>query len=205
MVGDRIWSCRGEKICCCARGQRQAAAMALRAACSGLGNTRNTHLYCTARAPWLETTRSRSSGFLPTLGSSETRWQTSSPRRRAAVNSSTAFRTSFGEGLVCHLSRVITENRSRATSQRISDHVRPERRYRPPAVSGLHRQALRRVRKALASRYSQLLSGHAAIGSFLHERMTGPPRRESSGCRWCNSSQRESRHRLFTECRAFTP
>ena len=30
----------GEKICCCLRGQRQAAAMAPQAACSGLGNTR---------------------------------------------------------------------------------------------------------------------------------------------------------------------
>ena len=31
----------------------------------------------------------------------------------------------------------------------------------------------RRARKSLVGRYFQLLSGHAAIGFFLHERMTG--------------------------------
>ena len=61
------------------------------------------------------------------------------------------------------------------------------------------------MRKALANRYYQLLSGHAEIGSFLHERMTGPLRRESSDCRWCGNGKRESRHHLFTERRAFTP
>ena len=60
------------------------------------------------------------------------------------------------------------------------------------------------MRKSLASRY-QLLSGHAAIGSFLHERMTGPLRRESSDFKWCGSGKRESRHHLFIECRAWAP
>ena len=109
------------------------------------------------------------------------------------------------EASLSHLSRAITENRSKATSQWILDHVRPERRYSPPAGLGLRRQALRGVRKSLASRYYQLLSGHAAISSFLHERMMGPPRRESSDCRWCGSGKRESRHHLFIECRAWAP
>ena len=77
------------------------------------------------------------------------------------------------EASVSHFSRVITENRSRATAQWISSHIRPERRYRPPSGPGLRRKPLRRARKALANRYYQLLLGHAAIGSFLHERMAG--------------------------------
>ena len=70
---------------------------------------------------------------------------------------------------------------------------------------GLRRRALRRVRKLLASRYYQLLSGHAAIGSFLHEKMTGPLRRESGECRHCSCGKRESRYRLFVERRAWAP
>ena len=64
------------------------------------------------------------------------------------------------------------------------------------------RRALRMVRKSLAGRYYQLLSGYAAIGSFLHERIAGPLRLESSDCRWCDSGKREPRHNLFTECQA---
>ena len=86
------------------------------------------------------------------------------------------------EASLSHLSRVITENRSRATAQWISSHVRPERRHKPPTGLGLRRKSLRRVRKSLASRYYQLLSGHAAIGSFL---------------------KRESRHHIFVECKAW--
>ena len=59
----------------------------------------------------------------------------------------------------------------------------------PPGGSGLRRKALRRVRKPLVGRYYQLLSGHAAIGSFLHERVAGPLRLESSECRWCGSGK----------------
>ena len=101
------------------------------------------------------------------------------------------------ETSLSHLFRVATENRSRATSQWVSDHVRSERWYRPPAGSGLRRKPLRRVRKSLASRY-QLLSRHAAVGSFLHERMT-------SECQWCRCGRRESRHHIFVECRAWAP
>ena len=70
------------------------------------------------------------------------------------------------EASLSHLARVATENRSRATARWISDHVRPGRRYRPPAGTGLRKKALRRVRKSLASRYYQLLTGHAVTGSF---------------------------------------
>ena len=75
----------------------------------------------------------------------------------------------------------------------------------PPGGTGLHRRALRRVWEPLAGRYYQLLSGHAAIGSFLHDRMTGSQRLESDECWWYNCGKRQTRHRLFTERRAWAP
>ena len=109
------------------------------------------------------------------------------------------------EASLSHLSRVITGNLLKATAQWVASHVRPERRYRPPTGSGLRRKPLRRVRMSLASRYYQLLSGHAAIDSFLHERMTGPLRRESSECQWCRCGKRESCHHILVECRPWAP
>ena len=99
-----------------------------------------------------------------------------------------------------HLSRRATECRAIATSQRVRDHVRPERRCHPPGGSGLRRRILRRIWGSTAQRYYQLLSGHAAIGFFLHDRMTGPQRLESDRCWWCNCGKRQTRHHLFTEC-----
>ena len=64
---------------------------------------------------------------------------------------------------------------------------------------------MRRVRKSIAQRYYQLLSGHAATGPFLHDRMSGPQRAESDECWWCNCGKRQSRHHLFAECRAWLP
>lgn len=78
------------------------------------------------------------------------------------------------EASLSHLSRVATEARARAYGQWISDHVRPDNVTPPHRESGLRRKQLRRARRSLASRYYQLLSGHAAKGSFLHERISGP-------------------------------
>ena len=64
---------------------------------------------------------------------------------------------------------------------------------------------MRRVRKSTAQRYFQLLSGHAAIGSFLHDRMSGPQRLDSDECWWCKGGKRQSRHHLFVECKSWTP
>ena len=50
-----------------------------------------------------------------------------------------------------------------------------------------------------------ILSGHAATGSFLHDRMTGPQRAESDECWWCSCGKRQTRHHLFTECQAWRP
>ena len=109
------------------------------------------------------------------------------------------------EASLPHLSRRATERRSEDTSRWIREHVRPERRYVPLGGSGFRRRAMRRVRKSVAQRCYQLLSGHAATGSFLRDRMTGPQRLETDECWWCNCGRRQSRHHLFTECRAWRP
>lgn len=46
----------------------------------------------------------------------------------------------------------------------------------------------------LASRYHQPLSGHAATGAFLHERLRKTP---SNACWRCSSNERQSRHHPF--------
>ena len=68
---------------------------------------------------------------------------------------------------VSHLSRRPTERRSRDAAQWVASS--PDlTKAQIPAPRGC------RARKSLAGRYYQLLSGHARIGSFLHDRMTGP-------------------------------
>ena len=75
----------------------------------------------------------------------------------------------------------------------------------PPGGSGLRRKQLRCARKSPTSRYYQLLSGHAAIGSFLHERMTGAQRLGSSEHWRRGRGGGQTRHYLFVECKAWVP
>ena len=46
------------------------------------------------------------------------------------------------------------------------------------------------------------MSGHAAIGPYLKDkvRKTGSDR-----CWWCGGGKKQTRHHLFTECRAWLP
>ena len=70
-----------------------------------------------------------------------------------------------------HMTRVATEARSRSTAQWTTDHVGPQRKYRSSRGKGVKRGSLRRVQKSIVSRYYQLLSGHAAIGPYLKDRV----------------------------------
>ena len=97
-----------------------------------------------------------------------------------------------------HPARRATERRTTATAQWISDHVRPERRY----LLRSRRFQEESHAKSAAQRYYLLLSGRAAIGSFLYDRMTGPQRLQSDECWWCNCGRRQSRFHLFFECRS---
>ena len=58
---------------------------------------------------------------------------------------------------------------------------------------------MRRVRKTLAGRYYQLLSGHAETGThrFRFDRADTPQ------CWWCASGEPQSRHHLFIRCAAW--
>ena len=107
------------------------------------------------------------------------------------------------ETSLSHMARVSTEERSRAAAQWISERLGdPRRKYKPPPGRGLRRKLLRRVPKSIASRYYQLLSGHAAIGPYLKDSIhrTGDDR-----CWWCGGGRQQTRHHLFTECRAWMP
>ena len=101
-----------------------------------------------------------------------------------------------GETSLAHMTRVTTEARSKTTTDWITAHVRPGRRYRPPPGKGVRRTQLRGVRKTLAGRYYQLLSGHAEMGThrFRFDRTDTPE------CWWCTSGEPQSKHHLFTRC-----
>ena len=105
-----------------------------------------------------------------------------------------------GETSLSHMTTVATEARSKETAEWIRTHVRPERRYRPLTGRGLRRPPLRRAGGTLAGRYYQLLSGHAATGTY-RERFG---RSDTSECWWCTSGEPQSRHHLFTRCASWT-
>ena len=63
------------------------------------------------------------------------------------------------------------------------------------------RKALNRTRKEIASRYYQLLSGHAAVAEHL--KRVGQA--ESYTCFGYGSGERQTRHHLLVKCRRWTP
>ena len=68
----------------------------------------------------------------------------------------------------------------------------------PPPGRGLRRKLFRGAPKSIASWYYQLLSGHAAIGPCLRDKAV------DDKC-WCGGGKQQTRHHLFTECRAWLP
>ena len=64
------------------------------------------------------------------------------------------------------------------------------------------RKELRHERKALAGRYYQLLSGHAATGDYLCNKAHRLP---SDKYWWCGQDVRQTRHHLFVNCAAWKP
>ena len=105
------------------------------------------------------------------------------------------------ETSLAHMTRVATDTRSRETTEWITAHVRPGRRYRPPPGKGVRRTQLRRVRKTLAGRYYQLLSGRAETGTHR----VRLDRTDTPECWWCTSGEPQPRHHLFTRCPAWRP
>src|SRR3977135_3008514 len=97
--------------------------------------------------------------------------------------------------------RRTTEARTTHTAEWIGERTRQRRAYIPQPGRGM-RAALRGERKALASRYYQLLTGHAITAPYMCEKLK---KIESSQSWWCDSGARQTRHHLFCECRAFRP
>ena len=107
------------------------------------------------------------------------------------------------ETSLSHMARVATESRSRTTTEWVSSRTgNPRRKYRAPRGKGLRRRLLRRAPKPTAGRCYQLLSGHAAIGPYLEDNIR---KTDDDRCWWCGGGKRQTRHHLFTECRAWMP
>ena len=100
-----------------------------------------------------------------------------------------------------HMARRVTEAKAAGVKEWIVDHVNRRRRYSPPKGQKL-RKELRHERKALAGRYYQLLSGHAATGGYLCRKVHKLP---SDRCWWCGQDERQTRHHLFVNCEAWRP
>ena len=107
------------------------------------------------------------------------------------------------ETSLSHMSRVATKAWSRAATRWMADRFGDlRRRYQPPSGRGLRRRLLRGVPKSIASRYYQLLSGHAAIGPYLKDRIH---KATDDRCWWCGGGKQQTCHHLFTQCRAWLP
>ena len=106
----------------------------------------------------------------------------------------------LSEASLSYLRRVVTESRSIATAEWIRSHTGRQRRYRPPKA-GKMRKALNGSRKEIASRFYQLLSGHAATADHL--RRIGQA--DSDECFWCGTGERQTRFHLFVRCRRWAP
>jgi hypothetical protein len=59
------------------------------------------------------------------------------------------------------------------------------------------RPELHRIRKELASRYYQLMMGHAIIAPYLKHKIKTS---DSDTCWWCEKDVRQTREHLFKEC-----
>ena len=79
---------------------------------------------------------------------------------------------------------------------------RPPVKVPTPPGKGLGRKLLRRTLKSVAGRYCQLLSGHTTIGPYLEDKIG---KTTDDKCWWCGGGKQQTRHYLFTECRAWLP
>ena len=103
------------------------------------------------------------------------------------------------EASLSHMTRTAAEAKSHATAEWIASRV-GARRYRPPPGRGLRRQHLRGVREELAGRFYQFPSGHAAIGSYLRDKIH---KIDSDRCWWCDTGECQSRFHLVARCPAW--
>ena len=105
-----------------------------------------------------------------------------------------ADRRCLREASLAHLTRRTAE----ARTEWIAIHAKSSRRYTPPGVAA-SALASKGEKKLLAGVYYQkLLSGHAATGAYLADKIK---KIRSSECWWCGSGERQARRHLFVKCR----
>jgi hypothetical protein len=92
--------------------------------------------------------------------------------------------------------RQASEAKTRGTKEWLAPMLEKAKAYRPPKKTGF-RSELRHVPKALASRYYQLMSGHALITPYLKDKIH---KADSDECWWCATGQRQTREHVFKEC-----
>jgi ribonuclease HI len=82
------------------------------------------------------------------------------------------------------------------TKEWIKSRTSQRRVYILPKKTGFRVQ-LRNVKKEVASRYYQFLTGHALTAPYLKEKLK---KQDSDECWWCESGKRQTREHLFKEC-----
>ena len=90
---------------------------------------------------------------------------------------------------MAYLRRQATEAKSRGTKEWIEERTKQRRSYIPPRKPGF-RKELRNERKAVASKYYQLLTGHALIAPFLKDKLK---KTDSDQCWWCETGEKQIR------------
>jgi hypothetical protein len=95
-----------------------------------------------------------------------------------------------------YLTRKATETRTKSTKEWIETRTAKSKAYIPRKQIGL-RKNLRHEKKEVASRFYQLLSGHAITAPYLKEKLR---KSETDTCWWCESGKEQTIDHLFKEC-----
>lgn len=80
------------------------------------------------------------------------------------------------------MTRAATEVRSQSTAQWTTDHVGPQSKYRPPRGKGLKRKLSAEHGSRSPAATISSLSGHAAIGPYLKDKIY---KTDDDRCWWC--------------------
>jgi hypothetical protein len=94
------------------------------------------------------------------------------------------------------LMRSAADTKRAHTTAWIKSRTSQRRVYILPKKTGFRVQ-LRDVKKEVASRYYQFLTGHALTAPYLKEKHK---KQDSDECWWCESGKRQTREHLFKEC-----
>jgi hypothetical protein len=100
------------------------------------------------------------------------------------------------EASLTYLNRKATEIKTKATKEWIEVRTSKSKAYMPRTKTGI-RKSLRHEKKEVASRFYQLLTGHAITAPYPKEKLK---KTKSDVCWWCESGRIQTRDHLFKEC-----